>query len=289
LTFSVLLRDPLTGHLGGGVASRFLASGALVLHGRADVGVVATQALVNVSFGPDGLALLAEGLAADDVVARLIRGDSLPQRRQLAVLDRDGRSAAHTGSGCQATAIHLTGTNFAAAGNVLAGADVVATMAAAVATHVPGTAIAQTIMAALQAADEAGGDRRGRQSASVLVVQTAGGYGGTTDRVVDLRVDDHIDPIGELRRLLVLHNEIFARPSGADLLPLTGDVRMEVTKLLMVLAESPFDGTDDDQLWQALDSWSGRENLEERLVRRMSVDPLLIEALRRHVDARTNH
>jgi uncharacterized Ntn-hydrolase superfamily protein len=289
VTFSVLLRDPLTGQLGGAVASRFLASGALVLHGRAAVGVVATQALVNVSFGPDGLGLLAEGRTAADVVARLIGRDSLPDRRQLAVLDRDGRSAAHTGSGCQATALQLTGTNFAAAGNVLAGADVVAAMAGAAAAHLPGAPIARTLIAALQAGDEAGGDRRGRQSAAVLVVQTDGGYGGTTDRVVDLRVDDHVDPVGELRRLLVLHDEIFARPDEADLLPLTGDTRREVATLLALVAESAFDGGDDDQLWQALDTWAGRENLEERLVRRMSVDPVLIEALRRRADARTNH
>jgi uncharacterized Ntn-hydrolase superfamily protein len=281
LTFSVLLRDPATGEIGAGVASRFLAAGALVLHARADSGAVATQALVNVSFGPNGLRLLEQGLAADEVAARLIGEDELPERRQLAVLDRGGRSAAHTGTGCQPTAHQLVGPGFAALGNVLTGIEVVQNMAEALATHVSGTPMAPTILAALHAGNAAGGDRRGRQSAAVLVVRAGGGYGGTTDRVVDLRVDDHVDPIPELGRLLALHTAIFTRPDEADLVPLEGEVRTEVSGLLRSVAEEPFDGADDDQLWQALDSWAGRENLEERLIRPRSVDPVLVQALRR--------
>ncbi|MCW2639823.1 MAG: fimbrial assembly protein FimA [Dactylosporangium sp.] len=281
MTFSVLLRDAATGETGAGVASRFLAVGALVLHASAETGAVATQALVNVSFGPNGLRLLGQGLPADDVVARLIDEDELSERRQLAVLDRDGRCAAHTGTGCQQTAYQLVGPGFAALGNVLVGTEVVQAMADAVAAHVPGMPVAPTIVAALQAGDAAGGDRRGRQSAAVLVVRAGGGYGGTTDRVVDLRVDDHVNPVPELRRLLALHTEIFTRPDDADLMPLEGEVRTEVSELLRSVAEEPFDSADDDQLWVALDSWAGRENLEERLIRRMSVDPILVEALRR--------
>jgi uncharacterized Ntn-hydrolase superfamily protein len=164
---------------------------------------------------------------------------------------------------------------------VLVGTEVVQAMADAVAAHVPGMPVAPTIVAALQAGDAAGGDRRGRQSAAVLVVRAGGGYGGTTDRVVDLRVDDHVNPVPELRRLLALHTEIFTRPDDADLMPLEGEVRTEVSELLRSVAEEPFDSADDDQLWVALDSWAGRENLEERLIRRMSVDPILVEALRR--------
>jgi uncharacterized Ntn-hydrolase superfamily protein len=281
MTFSVLLRDPVTGDIGAGVASRFLAAGALVLHARADSGAVATQALVNVSFGPHGLRLLEQGLPADDVVRQLIDADEMPERRQLAVLGRDGRAAAHTGAGCQQNAHQVVGPGFAALGNVLAGPQVVQAMANTVAGHVLGAPVAATILAALQAGEAAGGDRRGRQSAAVLVVRACGGYGGTTDRVVDLRVDDHADPLPELGRLLALHAEMFSRPDEADLLPLTGALQVEVSELLRAVAEEPFDGADGDQLWAALDSWAGRENLEERIIRPMHVDPVLVEALRR--------
>jgi len=166
VTFSVLLHDPETGETGAAVASKFLAVGALVLHARADSGAVATQALVNVSFGPDGLGLLRDGLPADEVVARLVAGDPSPDRRQLAVLGLDGRAAGYTGPGCMATAQHTTGAGFAAAGNVLAGPGVVDALAAALGAHAAGTPVARTVLAALRAGEAAGGDRRGRQSAA---------------------------------------------------------------------------------------------------------------------------
>jgi uncharacterized Ntn-hydrolase superfamily protein len=281
VTFSVLLHDPVTGETGAAVASKFLAVGALVLHARADSGAVATQALVNVSFGPEGLTLLRDGLAPDDVVARLVSADAAADRRQLAVLGLDGRAAAYTGAACMATAQHTTGTGFAALGNVLAGPEVVDALAAVLGAHVPGTPVARTVLAALRAGEAAGGDRRGRQSAAVLVVRTDGGYGGSTDRVVDLRVDDHRDPLAELGRLLELHAELFDRPAEADLMPLSGPLRGEVAALLATVAEEPFDADDDAGLWAALDDWAGRENLEERLVRPMSVDPVLLAVLRR--------
>jgi uncharacterized Ntn-hydrolase superfamily protein len=284
VTFSVLLHDPVTGETGAAVASKFLAVGALVLHARADSGAVATQALVNVSFGPDGLGLLRDGLSADDVVARLVAGDPSPDRRQLAVLGLDGRAAAYTGAGCMVTAQHSTGAGFAAAGNVLAGPEVVDALAAVLGAHAAGTPVARTVLAALRAGEAAGGDRRGRQSAAVLVVRTGGGYGGSTDRVVDLRVDDHEDPVRELGRLLDLHAEVFDRPSEADLMPLSGELRGEVAALLATVAEEPFDAADDGGLWAALDAWAGRENLEERLVRPMNVDPVLVAVLRRCAD-----
>jgi uncharacterized Ntn-hydrolase superfamily protein len=284
VTFSVLLHDPVTGETGAAVASKFLAVGALVLHARADSGAVATQALVKVSFGPDGLGLLRDGVPADEVVARLVAGDPSPDRRQLAVLGLDGRAAAYTGAGCMATAQHSTGAGFAALGNVLAGPEVVDALAAALGAHAPGTPVARTVLAALRAGEKAGGDRRGRQSAAVLVVRAGGGYGGSTDRVIDLRVDDHADPVRELGRLLDLHAELFDRPDEADLMPLSGKLRSEVAALLATVAEKPFDAGDDDGLWAALDAWAGRENLEERLVRPMTVDPVLVAVLRRCAD-----
>ena len=284
MTFSVLLHDPETGETGAAVASKFLAVGALVLHARADSGAVATQALVNVSFGPDGLGLLRDGLPADEVVARLVAGDPSPDRRQLAVLGLDGRAAGYTGPGCMATAQHTTGAGFAAAGNVLAGPGVVDALAAALGAHAAGTPVARTVLAALRAGEAAGGDRRGRQAVRGLVVRAGRGYGGSTDRVVDLRVDDHADPLRELGRLLDLHAELFDRPDEADLLPLSGELRGEVATLLATVAEEPFDAADDGGLWAALDAWAGRENLEERLVRPMNVDPVLVAVLRRCAD-----
>jgi uncharacterized Ntn-hydrolase superfamily protein len=115
----------------------------------------------------------------------------------------------------------------------------------------------------------------------VLVVRTGGGYGGSTDRVVDLRVDDHRDPVAELGRLFELHAELFDRPAEVDLMPLSGELRGEVAALLATVAEEPFDAGEDAGLWAALDAWAGRENLEERLVRPMNVDPVLVAVLRR--------
>ena len=289
VTFSILLRDGDTGEIGGGVASRFLAVGAMVLHARAGHGAVATQALVNVALGPRGLSLLELGVPAEDVVKLLVSQDDRPGRRQVAVLAAAGAGAAHTGDGCQHWAGHRTGDGFACQGNVLASRQVVEAMADVAAGHRAGTPVAETIMSALEAGDAAGGDRRGRQSAAVVVMRSAAGYGGTSDTVVDLRTDDHPHPLPELRRLFGLHHEIFSRPAQQDLIPLAGETLATVAARLAQVTGEHFDHADVSAVWPVLDRWAGRENLEERLVQPEMVDDVLLRALQRQAQAAPEH
>ena len=202
-TFSIAAWDPEAKEYGVAVASRFLAVGAVVPWVAADAGAVATQAWANTSFGPKGLALLRAGKPAADALAELLAADSDSARRQVGIVDARGGVAAHTGSGCMAWAGHRTGEGFTCQGNILTGPQVVEAMAAAF-----GKArgdLADRLIAALAAGDRAGGDSRGRQSAALYVARAEGGYSGFNDRLVDLRVDDHPDPVGELGRLNRLH------------------------------------------------------------------------------------
>jgi uncharacterized Ntn-hydrolase superfamily protein len=203
-TFSIVGYDPATGDMGVAVQSRYFAVGAVVPWAEPGVGVVATQAAVNTGYGPQGLALLREGLSPDEVVARLLAQDTFPRLggRQLAVMDARGRVAVHTGLEASDWAGHVEGLNFSAQGNILAGPQVVEAMAEAF-----GSAegeLAERLMAALEAGQEAGGDRRGQQSAALLVIRGGGGRGYDNDYYVRLQVDDHPTPIAELRRLLTM-------------------------------------------------------------------------------------
>ena len=212
-TFSLVACDPRTGELGVAVQSKFFGVGSVVPWARAGVGAVATQSYANTRYGPEGLALLAAGKTPEEVLAALTGADADAPRRQAGMVDARGRAAAFTGTNCVAWAGHLVGTNFCAQGNLLAGEAVVAAMARAFdAARAKGEGeLADWLVAALQAAQEAGGDRRGQQSAALLVVKEGGGYGGFNDRFIDLRVEDHAQPIGELARLLAKHKEFFPR------------------------------------------------------------------------------
>lgn len=209
-TFSIVARDPRAGELGVAVQSRFLAVGAVVPWARAGVGAVATQAWANPTFGPRGLELLAQGEAPEAALARLLEGDPGRERRQVALLDAQGRAAAHTGKECLPWAGAVTGEDFACLGNILAGEEVVRAMARAF-RETSGD-LGDRLLAALEAGQAAGGDLRGRQSAALLVVREGAGYGGLTDRYRDLRVDDHPEPIRELRRIYELHRRTFPPP-----------------------------------------------------------------------------
>ena len=204
MTFSIVARDPATGDLGVAAQSKFLAVGAAVPYARGGVGAVATQALANVSYGPRALDLLAAGATASQALDVLISSDDLPQRRQAAVVDRRGNVAAHTGTGCGAYAGHVLGPGFACQGNMLRSGDVLALMAEVMSDE-SNPDFAERLGAALLAGIQAGGDERGQQSAVLLVVRPEGGYGGLNDRLVDLGVDDHVEPVEELLRLLSLH------------------------------------------------------------------------------------
>ncbi len=232
MTFSLVACDLEARQWGVTVASKFLAVGALVPWAAGDVGGVATQALANVGYGPAGIELLRDGLSAQEVVDRLTGDDSQAADRQLGVVDGAGGSAAFTGEACLDWAGHRTGPGYAAQGNLLAGAGVVA----ALADTFESTAgpLVERLLAALAAGDAAGGDRRGRQSACVMVRQAGGGYGGTSDVLVDLRIDDHPDPIEELHRLYSIHDLLFGSTPEADLIPLE-QVEGELSQRLSLL------------------------------------------------------
>lgn len=210
-TFSIVAYDPNTGELGVAVQSKFFSVGSVVPWAKAGVGAVATQSWVNIEYGPDGLALLAKGKSPEEVVQALTRDDPRRDFRQLGVVDTKGRAASFTGKRCLDWAGHITGKHFAAQGNILAGEAVVEDMAAAFekARQQPKTELADWLMAALEAGQAAGGDKRGRQSAALLVVREKGGFGAVNDRYIDLRVADHKTPIKELGRLLKLHKSFF--------------------------------------------------------------------------------
>jgi uncharacterized Ntn-hydrolase superfamily protein len=269
MTFSLVACDLEAGEWGVSVASKFLAVGAVVPWARGDVGAIATQSYANVTYGPDGLALLADGADAQSALDRLVADDPGRDQRQVGIVDTQGGSATFTGSGCFEWAGGRAGPCHAAQGNILAGAQVVD----ALADTFLGTAgpLAERLLAALGAADAAGGDRRGRQSACVIVRRTGGGYGGNNDIMIDLRVDDHTDPVGELQRVYALHDQLFGQTPDDRMVPLD-EVRAEVTERLAKLG---FEGSQDD----ALRAWAGRENLEERLHEGL-IDPVLLRALR---------
>ncbi len=198
-TFSIVAADTTTGTWGIAVASKFFAVGAVVPWAQAGAGAVATQAFANTTFGPRALERMAEGAAAEEVLAGLIDADSLRARRQVGLVDRDGRAAHYTGTECQPWAGGVTGPGYAAQGNILTGPEVVSAMAQTFeATR--GT-LGERLLAALKAGEAAGGDSRGKQSAALLLVRSGAGYGGHNDRYCDLRVDDHADPFAELTRL----------------------------------------------------------------------------------------
>lgn len=211
-TFSIVAADPRTGELGVAVQSRFLAVGAVVPWAQAGVGAVATQSLANTTYGPEGLKLLTAGKSPDDVVKTLTEKDPAHLVRQLGVVSADGRAATFTGAKCNAWAGGRIGKNFAVQGNILAGEEVVHAMAASFEKS-EGKELAQRLIDALVAGQAAGGDKRGMQSAALLVVREGWGYAGLNDRYRDLRVDDHAAPIAELQRLYDLHKAVFP-PKG---------------------------------------------------------------------------
>jgi uncharacterized Ntn-hydrolase superfamily protein len=278
MTFSIVARSADGRAHGVAVASKFLAVGAAVPAAEADVGALATQSYANLAYRPQGLALLRTGVDAPAVVAGLTAADDGRASRQLGVVGPSGPGATFTGAGCHAWAGGVAGDGYAIQGNILTGPDVVDAMERAWLDSAGETRLARRLFAALRAGDAAGGDRRGRQSAALLVVARGQGYGGTSDVVVDLRVDDDTDPIGEMARLLDLHTLYFDKADEADLLPLSGELADEIRSRLADLGHT---GPDTgDGLDAALASWAGVENLEERIVAGR-IDPLVLSYLRR--------
>jgi uncharacterized Ntn-hydrolase superfamily protein len=249
------------------VQSKFLAVGSIVAWADPLAGAIATQAWANPRYGPDGLALLRGDVAAADAIERLTDGDDERAERQLGIVDREGRSASYTGDGCNAWAGHRTGDGYAAQGNILVSADTVDALAA---TFEGSTArsLAERLLDCLDAAQEAGGDRRGQQSAALLVVGEGQGYAGLSDSVVDLRVDDHHRPLEELRRLYALHHELFGKTPRTHWIAVDDGLRRELEDRLAVLG------------YETLEEWAGVENLEERVDGTDAIDPVVLERLR---------
>lgn len=251
MTYSIVALDPATGALGIAVQSKFLAVGAVVPWAKAGVGAVATQAFANVAYGPDALALLAGGASAQEALDRLVAPDPLRSQRQAGIVDASGHAATHTGDECFAWAGGQVGPGFAAQGNILAGPAVVDGLVDTLLAG--GRPFPELLVACLVAADAAGGDRRGRESASLLIVREGAGYGGGNDIWVDLRVDDHDDPIGELARLLDLQRLYLDRPAVEDLLPITEELAGELRRLMARIGAEPggrFGGV-YQPMWQA--------------------------------------
>lgn len=264
-TFSIVARDDRTGDLGIAVASKFLAVGAVVPWARAGAGAIATQAHANVAYGPEGLDRLAAGAAAPAVLERLLAADPGSNVRQCGIVDAKGEAAAHTGGDCMAWAGHVVGKGFTCQGNILAGPEVVEAMATAF-QAAPNSAFADRLLDALRAGELAGGDRRGRQSAALLVVREGGGYGGGNDRWVDLRVEDHNDPLAELGRLLALHRVYFPHDDTHPPLSLTAATLAAIAQDLVTLDYLASQSLDNrEAVLQALGRFAGVENLEERL------------------------
>jgi uncharacterized Ntn-hydrolase superfamily protein len=272
-TYSLVACDLDAGQWGAATQSKFLAVGSIVPWAEAGAGAVATQALANPRYGPDGLALLREGLSAEEVVERLTAADEDRADRQLGVVDARGGSATFTGEGCMDWAGGRTGPGWAAQGNILVSAETVDALAAAFEGSA-GKPLAERLLEALAAAQAAGGDRRGQQSAALLVVEAGGGYGGMTDVVVDLRVDDHETPVAELARLYGLHQAIFGKTPRDRWLEVDDALAHELTDRLARLG---YDG----ELADAFRRWSGNENLEERVDGTERIDPVVLDELRR--------
>lgn len=209
-TFSIVARDPVTGDLGVAVQSKFLGVGSVVPWAKANVGAIATQAFANTTYGPRGLDMLAEGKSPEEVVAALTKADAGRANRQMGIVDGSGRAASFTGVKTLKWSGHVTGEGFACQGNILTGEEVVKAMAKAYTESKE--PFPERLVAALSAGQAAGGDSRGRQSASILVVREMGGYAGFNDRYIDLRVEDHERPIEELGRILALHRKTFGIP-----------------------------------------------------------------------------
>jgi uncharacterized Ntn-hydrolase superfamily protein len=247
------------------VASKFLSVGAVVPWALGGVGAIATQSYANTSYGPAGLDLLAEGLSPQAVVDRLTAADPASGKRQVGIVDIQGRAATFSGTECFPWFGGLTGANVAVQGNILVGEATVAAMLQAF--QATTATLAGRLLAALKAGDRAGGDRRGKQSAALLVVKPAGGYGGLNDRYLDLRVDDHPRPVDELERLTGLWRLYFEKPTADDLIVIDERLAQELRDGLRGLGYDP--GTDGepwgDRARQAFTAFSEMENLEDRL------------------------
>jgi uncharacterized Ntn-hydrolase superfamily protein len=274
VTYSLVAADLEAREWGVAVQSKFLAVGSVVSWAEPEVGAVATQAHANVSYGPRGLELLRQGLSPEAVVERVTEADEGREHRQLGVVGADGQAATFTGASCLDWAGGVSGECYAAQGNILVSRETVAALAHTF-EATAGRPLAERLLEALAAAQAAGGDRRGQQSASLLVVKKDGGYDRSSDIVVDLRVDDHPTPIEELSRLYDMHELLFGQTPEEEWLPVDQALADELRDRLAAL------GYGHDSLADAFTTWAGVENLEERVRGVERIDPVVLHELRK--------
>ena len=270
-TYSIAACDLDASQWGVATQSKFLAVGSVVPWAEPQVGAIATQAYANPRYGPEGLGLLREGLSAEEVVERLTAADEGRDQRQLGVVDREGRSASFTGAECLEWAGGRTGPCYAAQGNILVSAATVDAIAETFESS-KGT-LAERLLDCLDAAQVAGGDRRGQQSAALLVVEQDGGYAKLSDTVVELRVEDHERPLEELRRFYRLHEALFGETPRDKWLTVDDALANELRERLGKLG---YDGGLED----AFNRWAGNANLEERVDGVAEIDPVVLQELR---------
>lgn len=279
-TFSIVAFDPNNGDLGIAVESKFLAVGSVVPWAKAGVGAIATQSLANTSYGPDGLNLLAEGLSAEEALQKLISKDDKKDLRQVGIVDAKGHSASFTGEKCFAWAGHICGENYSCQGNILVSKETVEAMARTF--EQTKDDLAHRLVEALAAGQEAGGDKRGRQSAALLVVREKGGYGGFNDRYIDLRADDHPTPIKELKRLLELYRIYFFKSKKDELKKIDSALCSELQEVLKRLGyyKGKINGIFDDATKEALKNFQYWENFDERVRDDDYIDKFVIRYIR---------
>lgn len=264
MTFSIVAYDATAKEWGVATQSKFLAVGAVVPWAQANVGAIATQSYANTTYGPRGLALMADGLSAADALDRLLADDPARSRRQVGIVDRHGHAATFTGSDCHAWAGGLIGDSYAVQGNILVSAKTVEALAKGF-ERAKGE-LADRLVAALAAGQKAGGDSRGQQSAAVVVVREQGGYAGFNDRYIDLRVDDDPQPIDRLREILELHHLFFGKVDPTKLKRLTSATIRELQRIAKQSQHyrGPITGRYDDETRRAVEALIGVENLEDR-------------------------
>jgi len=272
-TYSIVACDLDAQQWGVAVQSKFLAVGSVVPWAEPGVGAVATQSYANPRYGPDGLTLLRDGKSPQETIDSLTAADKDRDHRQVGIVDAQGRGATFTGSSCHDWAGGRTGDGYAAQGNILVSAATVDALATTFEAN-GHLELPERLIECLAAAQAAGGDRRGQQSASLLVVEKNAGYANLSDTVVDLRVDDHERPVAELRRIYALHRELFGVTPEEDWVNVDDALRAELQERLTTL------GYDGD-LPVAFDDWAGAANLEERVNGVDRIDPIVLDALRR--------
>ena len=279
-TFSIIAFDPKTKELGIAVESKFLSVGAVVPWAIAGVGAVATQSWANTSYGPRGLRMLKQGMTPKQVGAKLTATDKNAHQRQFGIVDAKGRAFTYTGAGCFNWAGGVIGKNFAAQGNILAGAAVVDTLANTF--EKTNGDLAERLVTALAAGQAAGGDRRGQESAALLVVREKGGYAGFNDRYIDLRADDHPTPIDELKRLLDLHRLYLGKTNPRDILSIDASIARELQTIMHARGyyAGALDGAWDESTQGAFREFAGVENFEDRLLDGARIDRIVLNFLR---------